>query len=322
MHTRIWRQNLSGDNQNEQDVNATLVWLLGIPQLDEYLSFVRKRVVRGEKIAPRLLVDEWRAANDVFYDLEQNEAGDADKISTRPLNGEVTKLAAELRETEHFKAMFDTVPVAFEMVELDRLIVCQSEVADIYSDTIAHALGSNPSAEALFRFCMSIDRVLPPVTIKRISAQLYHFVSPATDLRAHDVALLSPSDLVSVNSIGPVAAALGLIVGFTPNFLSAIRSDNRLLLHNGYHRAYALRSMGITHAPCIVETVTRTNELSIIANSNVSSDPAFYFRAARPPMLRDFFNPKLRKLLLVRPMETIVEVKFSMTDLTSTQIEQ
>ncbi|MEY2927871.1 MAG: hypothetical protein RL367_2348, partial [Pseudomonadota bacterium] len=134
-------------------------------------------------------------------------------------------------------------------------------------------------------------------------------------------ALLPPSDLVSVNSIGPVAAALGLIVGFTPNFLSAIRSDNRLVLHNGYHRAYALRSLGITHAPCIVETVTRTNELAVIANSTVSSDPAFYFRAARPPLLRDFFNPDLRKPLLVRPMETIIEVKFSMADLTATEIE-
>ncbi len=308
--------------QAEQNVNAKLVWLLGIPQLDEYLSFVKKRVVGGEKIPPRTLVDEWRAANDAFYELEQSEAGDADKINTMPLHGDIAAQAADLSETPHFKAMFDSVPVQFEMVELDRLIVCQSEIADVYSSKLGSALGTNPGAEDLFRFCMSLDRVLPPVTIKRISAELYHFVSPATDLRAHAVALLQPSDLVSVDSIGPVAAALGLIVGFTPNFLSAIRSGNRLLLHNGYHRAYALRTLGITHAPCIVETVTRTNELSVIANSKVSSDPAFYFRAARPPMLRDFFNPNLRKELLARRMETIVEVKFRMTDLTSTEMEQ
>ena len=307
--------------QTERGVNATLVWLLGIPELDDYLSFVKKRVVGGDKVSPRLLVDEWRAANDVFYDLEKSEAGDADKGKKQKLPKSIAKLAADLRETAHFKAMFDTVPVHFEMVELDRLIVCQNEIADVYSDTVVQSLGAKPSDEALFRFCMSLDRVLPPVTIKRISAELYHFISPATDLRAHDVALLPPADLASVNSIGPVAAALGLIVGFTPNYLSAIRSDKRLLLHNGYHRAYALRSLGITHAPCIVETVTRTNELNIIANSNVSSDPSFYFRAARPPMLRDFFNPKLRKLLRARAMETIVEVKFSMTDLTSTEIE-
>lgn len=304
------------------DVNARLIWLLGIPTLDDYLSFVKRRVIGGDKIPPRALVDEWRVANDLMYEIEQKEAGEADRVQTKPLGKELEKLAAELSETAHFKAMFDTMPARIEMVELDRLIVCQTEIADVYSEEIGTSLGRNPSLEALFRFCMSLDRVLPPVQVKRISSELYHFVSPATDLRAHDVALLRPSDLTSVNSVGPVAAALGLIVGFTPNFLSAIRSDKRLLLHNGYHRAYALRSLGITHAPCVVETVTRTNELDIIANSNVSSDPAFYFRAARPPLLRDFFNPKLRKELIVRQMETIVEVKFTMTELTSTEIEQ
>lgn len=320
-----WRQNLpvaaASPSNAEQDINARLVWLLGIPELDDYLSFVKRRVVGGDKIPPRTLVDEWRAANDLMYDLEQAEGGDVDKITTRPLDKPVAALAAELSETPYFKAMFDTMPVKFEMVELDRLIVCQTEIADIYSGSVADTLGPNPSPEALFRFCMSLDRVLPPVRIKRIDAEHYQFVSPSTDLRAHDVALLQPSDLTSANSIGPVAAALGLIVGFTPNFMSVIRSGKRLLLHNGYHRAYALRSLGITHAPCVVETVTRTNELSIIANSNVSSDPGFFFAARRPPLLRDFFNPKLRKELLVRPMETVIEVKFTMSDFTSVEVE-
>lgn len=91
-----------------------------------------------------------------------------------------------------------------------------------------------------------------------------------------------------------------------------------MILHNGYHRAYALRALGITHAPAIVETVTRKDELRIVANSSVSEDPEFYFRAARPPMLRDFFNPKLGKRLSVRPMETAVEVEFKMRTWTTT----
>ena len=96
--------------------------------------------------------------------------------------------------TPHFKAMFDTMPVKFEMVELDRLIVCQTEVADVYSASIAQTLGRYPTPEALFRFCMSMDRVLPPVKIKRIDSEHYQFISPGTDLRAHEVALLQPSE--------------------------------------------------------------------------------------------------------------------------------
>ena len=124
----------------------------------------------------------------------------------------------------------------------------------------------------------------------------------------------------AIHSYGPVAAAIGLVVGFSANFLSGIRSDNRILLQNGYHRAYALRALGITHAPCVIQTVTRKDELALLADTRVTSDPGFYFKAARPPMLRDFFNPSLRKHLNVRPIDTVVEVQFSMKNLTTTEI--
>ena len=91
--------------------------------------------------------------------------------------------------------------------------------------------------------------------------------------------------------------------------MSAIRSDNRVLLHNGYHRAYSLRRLGIRVAPCIVQTVTRRDELNYVADERVTSDPAFYFRAARPPMLRDFFDPLLVKRLRVHPIQTVIDIQ-------------
>jgi hypothetical protein len=204
------------------------------------------------------------------------------------------------------------------MVVLDKLIVSQTHVASRFSEARARGLGPDPDLQSLFRFCLPLERTLPPVRIQRISSDRYLFSSPSTDLRAHEPCLLGRDQIANLSSFGPIAGVIGLIVGFGSNFLAVIRSDNRMVLHNGYHRAYALRALGVTHAPAIVETVTRKDELRIAASGAVSEDPEFYFRAARPPMLRDFFNPKLGKRLQVRPMETAVEVEFKMRSWTTT----
>jgi esterase/lipase superfamily enzyme len=83
-----------------------------------------------------------------------------------------------------------------------------------------------------------------------------------------------------------------------------------MVLHNGYHRACALRAMGFTHAPCVVQTVTRRAELDVAATRKVSEDAAFYFKAARPPLLKDFFDPRVSKTLPVRRMRKVVEVSY------------
>jgi hypothetical protein len=86
------------------------------------------------------------------------------------------------------------------------------------------------------------------------------------------------------------------------------------LLNNGYHRACAMRAAGITHAPCIVRTVTRRDELEIVASSAVCDNPAFYFRSARPPLLKDFFDPRIRKVLPVPRLVRMIEVAFEVRD--------
>ncbi len=117
--------------------------------------------------------------------------------------------------------------------------------------------------------------------------------------------LLRPDQIVGHKAFGPISAVVGLVVGYGSNFLTVIRSDNRMVLHNGYHRACALRAAGFTHAPCVIQTVTRRDELDIAAAQAVVDDPAFYFKAKRPPLLKDFFDPRIRTVLRARRMERI-----------------
>jgi hypothetical protein len=258
----------------------------------------------------RALTDEWRAANDHYYDLEKREAGTADKAECLELPQAMRPLADELAAHPHFRRSCDSLPVSFGMVELDRLIVTQPHVTLPFVEALQARLDPAPDAEGLFRFCQPLERRDPPIGVRRLGDRRFQFVSDSTDFRFHEAVLLRPEQVVGHAPFGPVGAVIGLVVGFGSNFLSVIRSDNRLLLHNGYHRAYALRAAGFTHAPAVVQTVTRRDELALVASQAVVDEPAFYLAARRPPLLKDFLDPRISKVLPVRRTKKLVEVSF------------
>ena len=135
------------------------------------------------------------------------------------------------------------------------------------------------------------------------------FTSPSTDFRSHSTRVLRPEDIPNVTSSGPISAFVGIAVGFGSNFLSAVRSDKRICLQNGYHRTFALRCAGLKYAYCVVEDVTRKDELRLTADDSVAEDPEFYFASKRPPLIKDFFDRRLAKCLRVRPMQNHLEVE-------------
>ena len=292
------------------ELDERLVWLLGQPHLSDYLNFVRDKVVDGDKLSPRALADEWRRANDLYYDLEESEAGIADGADCLDLPPELSQLADEVMRNRYFLESFDTLPVEIRMVELSRLIVSQSNVSCGFANQLRRELGKAPAAEALFRLCLPLDRPQAPVRVRKSGRDRYVFTSASTDFRLHPPSLLQAAQVEGLKSFGPVASILAFPVGFGSNLLSVVRSDDRLLLQNGYHRAFALLAAGISHAPAVVQTVTRKDELRLAASDDVCEDPAFYFRGKRPPLLRDFLDPRLGKTLRVRPMETSIEIEF------------
>jgi hypothetical protein len=284
------------------------LWLLGQPSLQDYLDFVRDCADGGAEMDPRMLVDEWRQANDHYGRLETAEAGAADEAEYWDLPEAMKPLAACLMEQPYFQQSFDRLPVTFAMVEIDSLIVYQTHVTLPFVEQLKTKLEPLPDPVSLFQFCQPVERRDPPVNVRRINGNRYIFTSDSTDFRSQGSLLLRPNQIVGHSSFGPLEAVLGVAVGFGSNFLSVVRSDRRMVLHNGYHRACALRAAGVTHAPAVVQTVTRKDELELVASQKVVDEPAFYFRAARPPLIKDFFDPLICKILPVRRMEKMIEV--------------
>jgi hypothetical protein len=166
----------------------------------------------------------------------------------------------------------------------------------------------------VFRFCQPLDQQVPSITIRRIGEKGYSFTSKSSDFRFREAVLLRPDQVHGGEQFGRFGAIVGLVVGYSSNFLTAIQSENRLLLHNGHHRAFALLDHGVTHAPCILQTVTRLDELNLIAGRTVQKFPAFYFAATRPPLLKDFVDPRIRKVLRIPRLLQMINVNFDVQD--------
>lgn len=300
---------VSSTTASGRDPQDDLVWLLGQPQLSDYLHFVATKVIDGDRIDPALLVDEWRVANDHYHDLEQAEPEAADTIECLAPEAERAAQIAAVTASRWFRGAFASLPTRIVKVELDKLIVSQLHVEHGRRFHDASRQGDIDAPATLFDVCLPLDPTLPPVKTVRLGENRYRFTSPSTDLRAHPLRLSPPGRPAPAQDDGPCHAMLSLGIGFGANFMSGIRSGSRIVLQNGHHRAYALRAMGATHAYCIVEEVTRKDELRLTASPQVGADPEFFFAARRPPLLKDFFDPALAKRLAVYPIDSEIEVE-------------
>jgi hypothetical protein len=297
------------------------LWLLGLPPLEHFLDFVEHAVVGGTHPDRFALIEEWRAANSYYQELEQSEAGIANAGVPRELDAELAPLAREIAAHPHFRHTFDTVQTQFGIVELDRLIVRQKHVTQSFIDALVARIACRPDPETLFRICLPTDAPRPPVRICQVGSHRYVFRCESTDLRYHHTTVLEPQQVPGYDSFGPIAGMIAVVVGFGHEFLSVVRVGNRLLLDNGYHRACALRTLGVTHVPCVIQTISRLDELRMTVSARVAEEAVLYFESARPPLLKDFFDPKIRKLLPIRAQTHLVEVHVEIKHLVEDPIE-
>ncbi|GFE79587.1 hypothetical protein GCM10011487_15870 [Steroidobacter agaridevorans] len=329
MHTQVLGTQASAIDPGQRGLTLRSVpaperheelWLLGQPPLWKYLDFAEHSTTTGAQLDRSELAEEWRIANDYYQELERTQAGIANSGAHRELEAEFAPQAAQVRAHPHYRRAFDTLPTSIMQVELDKLIVTQTHVTRTFVERLVARIGSAPELQTLFRLCLPLETPTPSVQICSLGSHRYVFRCESTDLRFHETTVLRPQQLVGYHSFGTVAAVLGIVVGFGCDFFNGVRVGNRIVLHNGYHRAVALRTLGLTHAPCIVQTATRVDEIQAAVKGRAAENPEFYFESARPPLLQDFFDARLRKILPLRAQTQLVEVKMEIKHLVENPI--
>lgn len=290
------------------------MWLLGQPPLKDFLRFLEREAIGQGGAELSSLAEQWRAAGRLYQSLEASEAGIGNEAGRHPLPPALHGAAEELQAHPWFRRSFDQLPTTLAWVELDRLIVHQKRASRTYVEALRARFDDPADPAALFRFCLPLEAAPAPVRMRRIEPRRYSFTCDSIDFRFLEATLLDPRQLGAHEGYGPAAAVLALLVGFGSNFLNAIAVGRRLVLNNGHHRALALRGLGVTHAPCVVQTASTLDDLELVADRDVLRNPGFYLESARPPLLGDFFDPRIARAFRVRRRLRLVEVSFEVKD--------
>ncbi len=291
-----------------------LVYLVGRPPLKDFTWFVSEHGVNTRDADVGALSEEWRAANRYVRELQKAEKGWADDPVIEPLPRPLEPLRERLLEDPLFRRAFNTVPTDVGIVELDRLVVYQKFVNLGYREHFRRGLSAGASDEDVFRACLPFDHPAPPVRWARTHRNEFVFVSPSNDIRFLESVVLEPDQVTSHPRPGSVAGMVALTVGFGSNFLNAVHYENRLVLSNGTHRAYCLREMGYTHVPCIIQHVSTREELDAAASGDLRRNPDTYLRQARPSMFKDYFDPRLHRIVPTPRRLRQVRVKFDIDE--------
>ncbi|MEW6302832.1 MAG: hypothetical protein AB1705_05130 [Verrucomicrobiota bacterium] len=291
------------------------VYLLGRPTLRKFIRFMRGNAVNPPDEAT--LATQWQAAHDHIRELEKTEAGLADNPVLTPitdLRERYEPLLIEFFKDPLVRYGFNTVPTDIALVELDRLVVYQKHIDVTHVEALKAKLGPAPSDEVIFRTCLSYDHPYPPVKWAKVHNDTYVFMSPSNDLRFLGTMPLKSEHIANYPPPGSVVGVVGIAVGFGSNFLNAIHAEGRVILNNGSHRAYALRDLGVTHVPAIIQHVSSRDELELVASDEVQRNPDAYLKHARPSMLKDYFDPFLRTITPVHRRTRQITVKFEVDD--------
>ena len=286
------------------------VFLIGRPPIGELLGFIRTMAVDGQSVDFGDLTAEWRAANDHVVSLEREEGGAADDPPITPLPESLRPLAEDVTADAVFKRAYRLVPTEIAMIDLNRVVVFQKFINLSYVEMLKQVLGSAPSVEAVFNFSLPLQPEQPQFHMMQNGPNMFTILSPSTDFRFLDAQVLRPESVPCFDSTGRPVAIIGLSVGYGSNFMNVLHVENRLVLGNGSHRAYALRELGIQQAPCLIQHVTRRDELELVASGDFAANPDRYLKSARPPMLRDYFDPALRKIVPVCRKNRAVRIQF------------
>jgi hypothetical protein len=280
------------------------VFLIGRPPIGEYLGFVLNNTTEGKTTPVDELADQWRRANDHVKELEQSEPGWADDPDVQDLDPALHPLRDKLLAEPAVKKTYGFAPCEIGVVELDRLVVFQKHINVSYAAQLQRLLGEDPALEDVFNFCLPLDRRydpkprVGPVSGSPIGVNGWAFISPSTDLRVLEMQVFEPDQVSGHQWSGAPQYVVVAAIGYGVNFLSALRFGNRLVLMNGSHRAYALRAGGHTHAPMLIQTATRPEEVELLL-PQIADQRELYLSAPRPPVVKDYFDERLRMLVQV-----------------------
>ena len=173
---------------------------------------------------------------------------------------------------------------------IDTLIAPQRAVNLDFVERLQKEYAQKNKVDELINICLSPTREMPPLQHLEIGNSTHVFTSPNLDVRFLGAFFkkyqTEDSRFAALGGI-PVAAIISF-VGYGASSVNVIRFQDRIVLNNGFHRVFALRSLGITHIPVVVQIV---NNFQLEFPPLVAGLPREYLIGhPRPVLMKDFFH--------------------------------
>jgi hypothetical protein len=271
-----------------------------------------KKTTVGSHVTDEVdLTRQWREANARVRELEVSERGRADTPELAALPDAMAAAAEAAVNDPVVRRSLGFLPYRWSLVELDRLVVWQNSVNLNFVDKIKRTLSLPLSDHDLIRACIGNLSTPPPIHITPLDGNTFAFSSPSNDLRVLSVAPFDPRKLCEQETHGYPSSVLGIFIGYGTNLVRAYYMHNRLVLLNGSHRACALRMLGVTHIPCLVQYASHEDDLDLVGVPEIRRHSERYFGAPRPPLFKDYFDDRVRKIVSVPRRNLMLQVQLT-----------
>jgi hypothetical protein len=157
----------------------------------------------------------------------------------------------QLRATPLHADLIQKMGASIKRVEIAPLLAYQFQVHTVQEKTMAAGIGRGSSLRQMLEVCLPIGFENPPWKVKGEGSRM---------------TISSPSlNLVLQSSTAPIYGGvsntpfswIGVPFGPASSFVVVAQFEGRCYLKNGYHRAYQLGRLGITHIPCLFVEVAK-----------------------------------------------------------------
>ena len=293
------------------------IQLLGRGSLAEFLELAKRSTMAPGSSIDRDLAHSWRSAKGHIRILESTDAGYADGATRGALTGDVQAAANAILADPVVASHLPAIPMQWSLVELDRLVVYQNYIDLKYVEHLNGLLPNDPSATDIFRFVAGQTTPPPPIAFTRLSESCVQFSSISSDMRHIENIAVPYQSINGLSVTGRAEAVLAICIGYSSNILTAIAVRNRIVLGNGTHHAYVARARGITHVPCLLREIGDLDEIPLLRINELTQNSSLYLSSPRPPLFKDYFDPRLHRVLELpkyrRHLQVQVSLQYSRT---------
>ena len=274
----------------------------------EVAQYIRTQALDQGVETQAQTMQQWERLQPRVAEMLARERGVAESIQITAIPPEHEQVVRQYASNALFRKTFSTLPAAFAMVEIDKLVAAQRTVNLDYVDRLVKSYPTNPQLSDLLNICVAPTRQVDPIQHLEIAPNVHVFSSPNSDIRflGSFKKNLIPDDLDYAVMGGIPAAAIITFVGYGAAPINVLQAGPRVVLNNGFHRVYALRSIGVTHIPVVVQVVQNP---ALEFPPTVAGLPKEYLLGApRPVLMKDFFEADFAITLRVKERIKMVTV--------------